>query len=803
MLKKISFVLLYSSIYVSASLLPFPSLLPKVSTSYDSILLKTWEGIKKRNIDPFELKMVHRPYSEVPGDAVSEGVGYGMILALYCNDQEYFNMIWDAGEQSLWGEGNSYNWRIHPDGWVEPGAATDAEEDIAVMLIFADLLVQKGIWQSHASPLGVTYAQRANILINNIWDVMVEEGKYLKPGDSWGGKDLMNPGYFAPAFYRIFDEFEEQDHNWEGLIDECYRIIEKSPGYKFGLVPDFMNSEGEPQAAGYNTYAESRYLYKDAIRIYWRLGADYLWYDEPRAKVFLDNALAFIKSPENSNFYQMEGIVVPETDSFTLGNGVDRPRAEHSHLTIGMWACAAIAAGDSVLAEAFSDKLLSFYEPGADYWGKSTDTNGEDTLHNEMYFDQFLAWFGASMLSGTFANIWEIMKDPDPTLQLDWKTSPSLSTDDINASIEPLLISAEFNKSARWSVEITHESLSDQRVFTGSGETISLSWNGLSSDGKPMPQGFYWVSISARGLENTFSSRIWLGKAFDLMEDNRLLVDDFRDGDLYPFIGNRWTSYLDNHDRDGTSTSASCKVETIDGEKKIVWSYHLEGQNVLGFEPYAALEWNCTTDDGNLDLSGLDTFFIQAKSHSPVDVSVQLITSDIGDYTYFEDSVSFTTNEQQYRFVISDFKQRLDGQGMTLDLSKLTAIRLQVQYPDGNENSIIINKVYFAGSLNHIYSPPPEYIESRIKITDSSKKVSGSLKYTVSDAGIQFNTSFVHEGAELVLFDITGRVIARTQLSRTGAYIPFRSKNIVNRICFAQVKGNGIRYIKPVKILRQ
>lgn len=65
----------------------------------------------------------------------------------------------------------------------------------------------------------------------------------------------------------------------------------------------------------------------------------------------------------------MDGNVVPEIDSFTLGNEVTRPRAEHSHLTIGMWACAAIAVGEADLAQAFSDELLKYYESGADYWG--------------------------------------------------------------------------------------------------------------------------------------------------------------------------------------------------------------------------------------------------------------------------------------------------------------------------------------------------------------------------------------------------------------------------------------------------
>ena len=54
-----------------------------------------------------------------------------------------------------------------------------------------------------------------------------------------------------------------------------------------------------------------------------------------------------------------------------------------------------------------------FYE-GGDYFGLAKDTSAalEDTLHNEMYFDQFLAWFGTSLMSGTFVNVIDAIDNP-------------------------------------------------------------------------------------------------------------------------------------------------------------------------------------------------------------------------------------------------------------------------------------------------------------------------------------------------------------------------------------------------------
>jgi hypothetical protein len=100
------------------------------------------------------------------------------------------------------------------------------------------------------------------------------------------------------------------------------------------MQPDGNYAGGDQ--LGYNAYAEGKAMYKDGIRVLWRIATDYIWYGEPRAKQFLDNALAFIQTPDRANFFQMDGSVV--VDSFTLGNGVTRPRAEHSPLTVGMWA---------------------------------------------------------------------------------------------------------------------------------------------------------------------------------------------------------------------------------------------------------------------------------------------------------------------------------------------------------------------------------------------------------------------------------------------------------------------------------
>jgi len=787
------------------ALLPYPYSMPKVSTSYEDILRKTWEGIKKRNVNAYSTGLVHRPKSNSPDDAVSEGVSYGMFLALYANDQAYFNSIWNAGEKYMWNDwGNYYDWRRNPQGgdMGDGGPASDAEQDIALLLIFADQLVKNNIWKSYTSTKGATYAARARSILNTIRGSMIDQGKYLMPGH-WGGAGTLNPGYFAPAFYRIFGEFEpEHKATWNSLISGSYEVIERSPGYSKGLIPDWCTSSGGGTGgAGYNAYFSGDALYRDAVRVYWRLATDYLWYGEPKAKTFLDKAINFLEGkggPSYANFFDMSGNLLPVADTETLGIGkqnIVRTRREHSHLTVGMWAAAAMGSGGVTLAESYSDELLKFYKSGTDYWGYATDPVGgtEDTLHNEMYFDQFLAWFGASVLGGAFTNVWEDLKDGIPQGPPEWKKWPALSTQDIDASKEPLQVNASFTTSTRWTVAFTNDATGNSVSFSAKSDTINLLWYGLSETGSYMPQGFYTLTISTPGLD-TYSAKVWLGRPYasSLMTGNRLLVDDFADGDLIPYIGKEWRNYLDSHDGAGSSTGQL----SVGNDKWLSWKYTLNG----GGDPYAALEWNCST----LNVKGIDSVIVIAKSGGTnIGVSVQLTSSDFNfpsEYQYFEDSLKLTSAQQEFRLPISKFKQRMNGSGKDLNktLEKMTGIRFHIQSGNNSTGTIMVDKMYFTGNVSNFYnfSEPPKYKEPTEPIPEAPTKtihIAQQVKaYSIRKSMGMMHINLQHNmaGASVTLIDTKGRVAKKMNVPQ-NAELNISTKDLATGIYFVEIKKPG------------
>jgi len=414
------------------AVLEIPNAQPKVhAEEWKWVLDSTWQGIKRRNINAYTTGLIHRPKSETPGDAVSEGVGYGMLLALYSNDQETFDRIYNAANAFYLNA--CQGWRKPANGGgTESGSATDADEDIALALIFADKLQKKGIWKSSS----INYYNDAQNAVSCVWGSM--DNGLLWPGNSW--RPGYNVGYFAPAWYKVFNEFDSQKRDWTKAVDESYKFIKKNPSFDVGMVADWSQQDGNPGGGGYNTFMGGKTFFKDAIRILWRVANDAIWFNEPRAKEFLTNSLTFINDkggPDAANFYQLEGAnkgkLVPadsiwkqfndETDSTTW-----RYRREHSWLTVGQWLTVAMAVGTDEDKIAWSKKMATFYEYDVnksktykpDFFGLREDPSKgpyetsryEDTTHNEMYFDQFLAWFGVSLMSGTWVNVVGLLDNP-------------------------------------------------------------------------------------------------------------------------------------------------------------------------------------------------------------------------------------------------------------------------------------------------------------------------------------------------------------------------------------------------------
>ncbi len=242
---------------------------------------------------------VQRPHDQGldPNSTVSEGIGYGMLIAVYMNDQSLFDNLWKYEQHWIDGSG-LMNWYIAADGTgLGPngsGAATDADEDMAFALVMADRQ-----WGGRGS-LSTPYLQIAIQQIQNIWKAEIEDGKLPKPGE-WGGWDTVNISYFAPAYYRVFETLDPGDA-WADVVTTVYDTIgfavnSANGNQSNGLVPAWCDdSQGSPCKPVDEHIANDLGYQYDACRTPFRIGLDWCWNGEPRAQQYVALTSAFFSA---------------------------------------------------------------------------------------------------------------------------------------------------------------------------------------------------------------------------------------------------------------------------------------------------------------------------------------------------------------------------------------------------------------------------------------------------------------------------------------------------------------------------
>lgn len=225
--------------------------------------------------------------------SVSEGIAYGMTIAVMMDDQPLFDGFFQYA-LAFMNENGFMNWYIAPDGArvLGEGGATDADEDMAFALVMAHRQ-----WGGSGA-LSETYLSHAKRQIDRIYEFEVDHGDHpgmLLPGDGWRGRDVFNPSYFAPDQYQLFGEVSGNVEGFQRVIDTGYAIIENSlndaSGNRTnGLVPAWCTSSGVPVEAFPGAMTNYQY---DSARLPFRLGQAYAYHRDPRAHSYLARVSAF------------------------------------------------------------------------------------------------------------------------------------------------------------------------------------------------------------------------------------------------------------------------------------------------------------------------------------------------------------------------------------------------------------------------------------------------------------------------------------------------------------------------------
>lgn len=306
------------------------------------------------------------PWENAKLDAtVSEGIGYGMLLAVAYDDQTLFDGLLEYGKlmRAAFQDGFTNNGDNGLMNWLRYGcdahrdtkysdypdnAASDADLDVAMALLMAQCK-----WGDSG------YGTEATVIINAIKDHMFMEYnglQVLQPGDSsWFdelGAGCVNYSYFAPAYYRAYAEHVPGDAAfWNQAADDTYALLESASNGSTGLVRNWGSADGNGAAEDcHNAYNRAGSYGDDAARTPWRVATDFEWYGETRAKAWTDRATDWVKGEgvsELVQWYYLDGS--PDTDADTWD--------DHTAINVGPFAVGAMTYDQATVDEFAADLI--------------------------------------------------------------------------------------------------------------------------------------------------------------------------------------------------------------------------------------------------------------------------------------------------------------------------------------------------------------------------------------------------------------------------------------------------------------
>lgn len=287
------------------------------------------------------------------GDVRSEGMSYGMMIAVQMNRREEFDRLWKWAKTYMYhAEGprrGYFAWQCAFDGkQIDPGTASDGEEWIATALFFAA--------QRWGSGEGIfDYANEAQALLHDMLH-KPSEGEFIAIFDreqkqvvfvpNIHAGHFTDPSYHVPAFYELWARWSNSADDrvfWKDAAKTSREFFRRAAHPRTGLMPEYAHFDGRPYTETNFGPGKGDFRY-DAWRTPANVALDYAWWSADPWQVEQSNrVLRFFaaQGPNPPHLYTLEG--KPLTDDGSVG-------------LIAMAAVAGLAA-DPEIARVFVQKL--------------------------------------------------------------------------------------------------------------------------------------------------------------------------------------------------------------------------------------------------------------------------------------------------------------------------------------------------------------------------------------------------------------------------------------------------------------
>jgi oligosaccharide reducing-end xylanase len=275
------------------------------------------------------------------GDVRSEGMSYGMMIAVQMDKKEEFDRLWKWTRTYMYQKDGPYQgyfaWHCTPEGeQIDANPASDGEEWFVMALFFA-----AGRWgngegiydyEAEAQAILHTMLHKTDEGGGTATNMFHPEHKQVVFVPSSGkASQFTDPSYHVPHYYELWARWADKDNEfWYEAAAASREFFKRTAHPETGLMPDYAEFDGSPADPWDGGHDAFRF---DAWRNGMNVAADYAWFAADEWEVEQSNRLL--------NFFYDQGLN-SYANQFTLDG--EPLSGDHSLGLVAMNAVAGLAA---------------------------------------------------------------------------------------------------------------------------------------------------------------------------------------------------------------------------------------------------------------------------------------------------------------------------------------------------------------------------------------------------------------------------------------------------------------------------
>lgn len=327
-------------------------------------------------------------------DARTEGLSYGMMIAVQLNKKEVFDRIWRWSKKYLQHQDGPregyFAWSINPATMKRnsEGSASDGE-----LYFVTDLLFASNRWGNNT---GINYYGEARRILDAMWKkdgtanihpFINMEAKQISFVPEGGGYGWTDPSYDLPAFYEVWALYAKDGHEqfYRDCADTARVFLHRACDPVTGLNADNTDFSGKARSWGQMKPA----FRFDSWRVPMNIAMDYVWFgkDKRWQQAYAKRFQNFLRS-KGINAFDDQFNTDGTTPAFVLPAGGTK-KLRHSLGLVATAAAASLMISD--------DTKFDFVRP---LWDAKLEPYADGYF--DPYYDGLLYIFSLMHLSGNY-----------------------------------------------------------------------------------------------------------------------------------------------------------------------------------------------------------------------------------------------------------------------------------------------------------------------------------------------------------------------------------------------------------------